>query len=233
MALIKMGALAQDVRGSLNGSTFSRNRGGAYIRAKVSPIQPVSLWSKAARQAFKANSQAWATSLTAAQRAAWIAFAAVHPWINVFGDSIILSGVAMYQAVNQRLQLVGQPVLASPPASFVVADLGSVTVAATIVAGQFTALSIVPGRALAYLEGLYVLLTPGLPAGRKVQRTNYRLINTAASGLFWSAENISTFANGRFTGTPWTTGKQWSMLIAAMNWSTGAIGMPMVYTATI
>lgn len=232
MALVKMGALAQDVRGSLNGSTFSRNRGGAYIRSKVSPVQPVSAYSKAVRTSFKANSQAWATTLTPTQRAAWTAFAAVHPWINVFGDSITLSGIAMYQALNQRLQLVGAVPLSSPPSSFVVADLGSVAVAATIAAGLYTALSLVPGRVLAYNEGLYVMWTPGLPVGRKIQNTDFRLTNNAISGLFTSGEDIHTYVNTRFTGAPWTAGKQWGALIAALNTQTGAISAPIAYFAT-
>jgi hypothetical protein len=223
VALVKMGALAQDVRGSLNGSTFSRNRGGAYIRSKVSPVQPVSEYSAAARAAFKSVSQRWATGLNATQRAGWTAFAAVHPFINVFGDSITLSGIAMYMAVNQRLLLVGSPIIDDSPSSFVVADLGAVTVAATIAAGLFTALSITPGRTLVYNEGLYVFWTPGLPAGRKIQKTDFRLVNDADSGLITAGEEIKDIVNGRFTGAPWTAGLQYGCLVAALNTQTGAI----------
>ena len=40
MAKIKMTAIVADMRNKLNGSVFSRNRGGAYIRTKVTPINP-------------------------------------------------------------------------------------------------------------------------------------------------------------------------------------------------
>lgn len=223
MALVKMGALAQDVRGSLNGSTFSRNRGGAYVRSKVSPVQPVSVHSSAVRAAFKAGSQTWATGLTQVQRAAWIAFAAVHPFVNVFGDSITLSGIAMFQAVNQRLQLCGEAQLLNAPSSFVVPDLGGVTVAATLAAGLYTTLTLTPGRVLTYNEGLYVNWTPGLPPGVKIQKTDYRLVNTSASGLFLSAHDISAFVNGRFPGAPFPAGKQAGALVACLNAATGAI----------
>ena len=178
MALVKMGALAQDVRGSLNGSTFSRNRGGAYVRSKVSPVQPVSPYSSNVRAVFKAGSQTWATGLTQTQRAGWIAFAATHPFVNVFGDAITLSGIAMYQAVNQRLVLAGEAAILDAPSSFVVADLGAITTVHTVAAGIFSSLMLTPSRALLYAEGLYVFLTPGLPPGVKIQKTDYRLINT-------------------------------------------------------
>ena len=223
MALIKFGALAQDVRGSLNGSVFSRNRGGAYVRSKVSPLQPVSVASSSVRAMFKAIAQSWATGLTAAQRAAWIAFAAVHGFVNVFGDGIILSGIAMYEAVNQRVQLVGEPLIKDTPTTFVVADLGSVVIAFTVLAGAIAGFQITPGRALAYSEGLYVFMTPPLPLGRKVQKSDYRLINTPASGLFTSAEYLQTFAMARFGSLPWPTGKQIGILVASLNWQTGAI----------
>jgi hypothetical protein len=183
----------------------------------------VSQYSAAVRASFKANSQAWATSLTPTQRAAWTAFAATHPFVNVFGDSITLSGIAMYQAVNQRLQLCGLPPLADAPSSFTVPDLGAVTVASTIVAGQFTALSITPGRVLTYNEGLYVFWTPGLPPGVTIQKTDFRLVNNPTSGLFTSGEDIKTYVNGRFDGAPWTTGKQYGCMVAALNEITGAI----------
>src|SRR5438094_3122359 len=100
MARVKLGGLAQDVRGTLNGNVFSRNRGGAYVRTKVSPVQPVSAFSSLARSIFAALSQAWSTDLSDVERAAWEAFAAVHPFVIVFGDAIVLSGIAFYQSVN-------------------------------------------------------------------------------------------------------------------------------------
>jgi hypothetical protein len=180
------------------------------------------------RSAFKAGAQIWATGLTAIQRAAWNAFAAVHPFVNVFGDSITLSGISMFQSLNQRLQLVGEAVLLSPPSSFVVADLGSVSVGLSIGAGIFTALTMVPARPLVYSEGLYVMMTPGLPMGVKIQKTDFRLINTPVSGLFAANEALADFANARFSGAPWPSGKQYSFRILCMNAATGAISSPIV-----
>ena len=139
----------------------------------------------------------------------------------------------MFQAVNQRLQLCGEAMLLAPPSSFVVADLGTITVAATMGTGTFTSLTVTPGRTLLYNEGLYVFITPGLPAGVKVQRTDYRLINSPETSLFLAASNMATPVSLRLPGPLWPTGKQFSLLVACMNAGTGAILAPIVYSAVV
>ena len=219
-----MGALAQDVRGSLNGIVFSRNRGGAYVRSKVSPVQPVSEWSSAVRNGFKACSQRWATELDDAQRAGWSAFAQTHPFVNVFGDSIVLSGIAFYNAVNQRVRLCGGAWIDDAPSSFVVGDLGSVTVAVTAAAGSFTACSVVTENAVPYGGGLVIWMTDVIPAGRKVQKSQYRLVNQANRVVFASGVDFGSDANLRFPETPVGSGDVIGFLVAAIDLTTGAIG---------
>ncbi len=38
MAKIKMTAIVADIRNKLNGTVFAKNRGGAYMRTKVTPV---------------------------------------------------------------------------------------------------------------------------------------------------------------------------------------------------
>ena len=224
MALIKMGALAQDVRGSLNGTVFSRNRGGAYVRSKVSPVQPVSHWSSAVRQGFKAVSQRWATTLTDAQRADWIAFANLHPFVNVFGDSIVLSGVAMFQAVNQRVRLCGGAWLDDAPETFVVGDLGSVSVVATAAGGVYTAVSVLAENPVPYGGGLTVMMTQVTPAGRQIQKNDYRLINQVSRVVFASGVDFHSDVLTRFPAERVRAGDIVGFLVAPIDLSTGAIG---------
>jgi len=224
MALIKMGALAQDVRGSLNGSVFSRNRGGAYVRSKVSPVQPVSEWTSAARSGFSAVAKRWAGTLTDAQRSGWIAFAAVHPFTNIFGDSITLSGIAMYQAVNQRVRLCGGSWIDNAPLTFVVGDLGTVTAVLTATAGEYATASVVAENALPYGGGLIIMLTPALAPGRVAQRNEFRMINQAnrvvfASGVDWSAD-----ANLRYPMSGIAAGRHVELSAAPIDLTTGAVG---------
>jgi hypothetical protein len=223
MALLKLGGLAQDVRGSLNGSVFSRNRGGAYVRTKVSPVQPITASNTLSRELFKAISQRWASTPTSGQRSGIEAFAAVHPFSNVFGDAIILSGIAFYQALNKRLRQVGEDYLDDAPATWAVDDLGDVVADITAAGGVITAASLTPARTLYAPEGLYVFATPPLLGARKAQRNNYRLVNTPLSGLYASAFDFTADLNARFGSQPWAAGDRMALLVAALNPDIGNI----------
>jgi len=182
MALIKLGALAQDVRGSLNGTTFSRNKGGAYVRSKVSPVQPVSDASANSRQAFKIASQAWASSLTPTERGAWLAFAAIHPFINVFGDSINLSGIAFFQAANKRLQQLGFPMVADAPVDWDVTPPGAIAPVLSVDGVGGISLLINPTTAPDVVTDIaYLFATTKIPDGALPQKNQYRLVNNFAA----------------------------------------------------
>lgn len=115
MAKIKLGALAQDARGSIAGTTFSKGRYGSYSRQKVSPVQPRTARQLAQRAIFSEASQGW-RSLTSAQRAQWDTWAGNHPVVNVFGDAQTLAGNAAYVRVNAMRRTAGIATTAAPPA---------------------------------------------------------------------------------------------------------------------
>lgn len=223
MARVKLGGLAQDVRGSLNGTVFSRNRGGAYVRSKVSPVQPPSVNSSAVRAAFKANSQRWAQVLTDGQRAGWVAFAAVHPFVNVFGDSNTLSGIAMYGAVNQRVQLCGGTFIDDAPASFVVDDLGDILVVCTAVS-HVLALTLTCANPPAYYGGLYVFLTPPVIGSATSQKSDYRLVNHTPRAVFSSGVDFGPDVQDRFPLVEYSAGQKFGCRVAPISLQTGAIG---------
>lgn len=115
MAKINLGALAQDVRGSLAGSTFSKGRSGSIVRQKVSPVQPRTARQLAQRAIFAEASQAW-RDLTDNNRADWINWAASHKVVDVFGMARILAGNAAYIRVNAVRLTAGLAMIAAPPA---------------------------------------------------------------------------------------------------------------------
>ena len=226
MALIKLGGLAQDVRGSLNGSVFSRNRGGAYVRSKVSACQPVSAFSSAARAIFKALAQYWSQTLTDGQRAAWEAFAALHPYTNVFGDSLTLSGIAMFEAVNRAVRQVAGAFITDPPATFVSDDLGDTTLTITAAGGVVNNAELTIGRALAYGEGLYVFATIPGRWTQKAQKADFRLVNNPANGLYDVGDDFSADLLTRCPGTVWTAADFITIKVRALNLVTGAQSAP-------
>lgn len=235
MALIKLGGLAQDVRGSLNGTTFSRNKGGAYVRTKVSPVQPVSEFSSRARAIFADLSQRWSTTLTQPQRGAWIAFAATHTFVNVFGDAITLSGIAMYQAVNRQLGQIGKPYLDSPPDTFATPSVISATISGTVVAGVLATLintTVLSGASPASFT-LYVFATPPLPPGVTPQQSDFRLINRATYSQIGLTTALLAPYNFRFDTPGLTVTRLLWFRVACLDWATGCLGVGVTTSATL
>lgn len=227
MALVKLGGLAQDVRGSMNGTTFSRNRGGAYVRQKVSPVQPVSEYSSRARGFFSTLSQRWATGLTDPQRQAWGTFASTHTYVNVFGDAITLSGIAMYQAVNRAILQIGKPYLDDPPTDFsapavnscVPVPLETANVLDTL--AQTTTLT----EALGASQTLYVFATAPLPPGRQPQKNEFKLINPFAYALVGLTTSFYADYIARLSNPGVSVGQKIWFRVAVLDWSTGAVGV--------
>ena len=111
---IKWGALVVDGRGKLGGHVAAQNRGGSYLRTKVTPSNPQTTYQTGVRNLFGAISASW-SALTAERRAAWNN--AVEDWkrTNIFGDLKIPSGKALYQRLNQQAMVVGFSEISTPP----------------------------------------------------------------------------------------------------------------------
>lgn len=113
MVLIKSTLIAQ-ASGSLAGATFSRNKGGAYMRARVRGTNPNTLLQSRARSSLSRFASAFA-GLTAAQRATWEQYAEEAVHVNALGDAITQTGISLYIASNTLLELGGlSPVDVAP-----------------------------------------------------------------------------------------------------------------------
>jgi hypothetical protein len=107
--------------GSIAGTTSSHNRAGQYTRNRRSPVQPVGTGRRAfVRGNFGAASTAWA-GLTAANQAAWIAYANSHPITDALGQSITPTGQQAFVGVAASLLNVGVAMPTIPPVSSVTA----------------------------------------------------------------------------------------------------------------
>jgi len=98
-------ALITQASGSIGGMTASRNKGGAYFRARALPTNPNTPEQQAVRGFLGALANEWANILTPAQRVLWDFYAYNVPVINKVGDSINLTGQQMFIRSNvPRLQ---------------------------------------------------------------------------------------------------------------------------------
>jgi len=106
MAKVKFSALISDMRNKLNGSVFSKNRAGSYLRNKVTPSNPSTPSQALVRSILGTLASTWRT-LTDPQRDAWNA--AVESWLttDIFGDTVTPSGFGLYVRLNGNIVNAG------------------------------------------------------------------------------------------------------------------------------
>lgn len=96
MAKVKYGSTVAQLSGSIGGTVYARNRGGAYIRNKTAPIQPNSGLQSGSKTIFAAAVNTWTNTLSNSERTAWNAYASAVPYTDVFGDTRYYSGQQRY-----------------------------------------------------------------------------------------------------------------------------------------
>lgn len=92
--------LGTDLSGKVGGLVASHNSGGAYFRAATIPTNPNTVFQQAVRTAVSAHTAAWQSSLTQAERDAWILYADNVTLTNRIGEQHNVSGLAMFIRTN-------------------------------------------------------------------------------------------------------------------------------------
>lgn len=106
MAIFTAGGGVAAVSGSVGGVTFSRNRGGPYMRTRAIPTDPGTTYQQDIRATVASLTSHWLNTLTPAQRAAWDTYALNVELPNSLGQYRNVGGIAMYIRSNvPRLQL--------------------------------------------------------------------------------------------------------------------------------
>lgn len=127
-------AIIQPILGSLRGSigdnTFSHNRGGDYVRRRVSPTNPNSTRQQTMRTFLGTLAALWSSTLTAAQRAQWNTWAENQTKEGPLGNSINWTGINAYVSLNAHLLDAGDTRIDAPPV--VVAPTGLLTLSVDV-----------------------------------------------------------------------------------------------------
>jgi hypothetical protein len=127
-----------DASGSIGGTVFSRNRGGAYVRNRTTPLNPQTTFQTSVRSAFANLATRYATVLTGSQRDAWQAYGEIVPVPNALGDDRFLTGIQHYIRSNSLLSLASAPVVDSPPSSFTAGPTIEPTITINATTDEFT-----------------------------------------------------------------------------------------------
>lgn len=201
MAKIKYSALVSEVSGKLNGSVLTKNRYGAYIRNKVTPVNRQTSAQLGVRSTFTTVAQAW-RGLTQAQLAQWGAGAKNFIRTNVFGDIRNLSGFNLYMRLNKNLLNTGGAMIDVCPLP---APVESITATVLAAANGANTVTLTFADAIAAGTVVEVFATPALSAGKEFISSEYRKIATLTdadvSPKVLSAQYIAVFGNVGEVGT--------------------------------
>lgn len=114
MAKFTPGPTVAALSGSIGGTVYSHNRGGAYIRNRSIPITSTTEFALNAKARLATASTAW-QNLTDAQRAAWLQWALQNPVTDTLGFPRHLTGHQAYVALTVRLAIIGAAAVDTPP----------------------------------------------------------------------------------------------------------------------
>jgi hypothetical protein len=162
MASIKLGSVVSDIRGSIGGTVYSRNGGGAYAKARIKGTDPKTAKQQVVRSIMSGLIGTWA-ALTSTVRGNWGVYAREVPLINRLGDSINISGYNMWCRTKAISELIGVAAPAAAPTVMYLAE-GDPSIAITPDASSSN-VSIVFDNTLPWAGevGGYLLCYQGLP----------------------------------------------------------------------
>lgn len=224
---IKWGALVVDGRNKIGGQVASKNRAGAYMRTKVTPVNPQSSFQLSIRNRFTTLAQAW-RGLTQAQRDAWNGAVSDYARTDIFGDLKNPSGSNLYQRLNNNLVLIGEAAIATPPLPAAVGEVVAESLAAAAGAGTIT---VTMAGAVPADTTVKVFATAPQSAGKSFIKSEYRLIGTLAAAAVTPAD-IKTLYDAKF-GSVGVAGRKIFVKLEAVNATTGQVGTPSEVSAIV
>lgn len=217
MAKVKFTAFMADARGKLNGTVFSKNRGGSYTRTKVTPSNPQTSYQTVVRQRLAAFSAGF-RALTAAQILAWNNAVSDFLGTNVFGDTVTPTGLQLYVKLNSNLAAIGAAAISDPPSPTALSPLtASIN---TLTNAAFTAAL----GAISIDETYIIEATSPVSPGRTFLKNEFRVITTVAgTGVAIAAQNIFAAYSAKF-GAP-VTGQRVGLRVKVIHETTGQSGI--------
>jgi len=138
MAIIKLGEGVAAASGSLGGVTFSRNRGGPYIRRRVVPVNPNTIQQQFIRSLVSQLTSLWLSTLTALQRESWDTYAFQVPLPNPLGALVNVGGLGMYVRSNVPRLQVGLSRIDNAPVEFNLGDFTAPTITTLVAPNVLT-----------------------------------------------------------------------------------------------
>jgi|GEM_PF-750190 len=226
MAKVLYGEMISDLRGKINGTVHARNRGGAYMRTKVTPVNPNSPAQSAVRNRLTGRAQAW-RGLTQLQRDAWNSAVSNFQKTNIFGQLRTPSGINLYNRLNINLVNIGIAVITEPPLPESIESITSLSVVADDSANSVI---VTFGPAITPVSKIIIEATEPLSAGVSFAKSQFRQIGVITSADV-SPFDASALYAGKFGSTP-VAGSKIFVRVTVVAVASGLTGIPL-QTSTI
>ena len=114
MAIIQLGELVSNIKGSIRGTTYQRNGAGTVMRTRGITRRYSTARQQEAHQTHLKRLGEW-QNLTLTEKQAWNAYGALYDKTNKFGVTKTLNGQNWYESVNTMLELIGEALITTPP----------------------------------------------------------------------------------------------------------------------
>ena len=225
---IKFGSIVIAGSGKIGGHVASKNRAGAYIRTKTTPVNPQTGYQTQVRNRLSTLATAWA-GLTDAQRNGWNNAVGTFKSTNVFGDVVNPSGFNLFQKLNNNLAKINVAQINTPPVPVALPAFTTVTLTpaagAQTIGMAFTATPIPAG------VSVRVSATPAMAAGKTFVKNQFRFVSLIAAAA------ASPFALGApyitRLGAVGAAGKRIWVKTEFVSLTTGQVGVSQIFSAVI
>ena len=199
---IKFGALVVAGSGKIGGHVAAKNRSGAYLRTKVTPVNLRSTSQVGARTRLSTISIAW-RGLLAAQRLQWNNAVSSFSKTDIFGDLRNPSGFNLFQKLNNNLVNAGIVAIDVPPLPIAVPSLISLT--PTQASGGATSLAYTATPTPADVV-LIIKATAPISPGKSFVKSEFRQIGQVAEA--GASPFVATTAYAAKFGGPGLAGQK-------------------------
>lgn len=191
---IQWSALMVAGSGKLGGTVAARNRSGAYLRNKVTPINPSTTAQQNARGVLGSLSTQW-SQLTEAQRLSFNNAVADFAKTDIFGDIRNPSGINLFVKLNSNLINTGQAQIASAPVKEELLFSGILSATMDV---STQAVNILLANEDNNFGKVLAVATPTLTNGTSYVKDRFRGIGSvsiATDDIDLSAEYVAKFGN--------------------------------------
>jgi hypothetical protein len=215
---LKFGAIITDGRGKIGGHVASKNRSGAYLRTKVTPVNRRSIAQTSVRGRLASIATAW-RGLNAAVIIAWNKAVSDYTKTDIFGDSRNPTGFTLYQKLNNNSLRNGGAAITTPPLPVAVPFLSALSATAVHAGAVIITFAATPVPAGHAYE---VRATKALSAGINFVKSEFRIIASLAA-----AEASPYTATGDYNavfGSPGAAGQKIFFEVKVINLATGQAG---------